>query len=124
MVLPNDYNAIPSASRSAILGWLMFGWNPGSFIRSILNNDLVESAEHADDRNIHLLHVYACFMRNEMPMNAWRGSQKNWCESRKQAPMPPGALRLRDDSWKELAQDIWDMEWKRRGKEMGDKSGA
>jgi hypothetical protein len=49
----------------------------GDFLRAVLSNNLMEAAGRADNVNIYLLHKYARFLYNEMPMAAC-GSVENY----------------------------------------------
>jgi len=57
---------------------------PGSFLSSVLKNDLRGAIENADDENLQNLPAYVGFLYNQAPNGCW-GSEKifgNWIEEK------------------------------------------
>lgn len=62
---------IPAHMMSSLEGYKNLGWQPGSFLRAILENNLVNAASNADEQNKHLLFDYANYLYNKLPRAAW-----------------------------------------------------
>ncbi len=75
---------LPSYMVEGMVNYLVKGLPPGSFSRSLLENDLAMAVVRADPENRVLLRQWVMFMNNEIPPKAW-GSQKTvrlWIESK------------------------------------------
>jgi len=66
-----DYSLIPEHMRDGIRLYLEHGLMPGSFLRFVLENNLVEAVTHADRINRTHLVEWAKFLYNEMPLDSW-----------------------------------------------------
>ena len=73
---------IPERMIGGIRRYVMFGISPGSFLRAVMENDLMAAVATADDENSKLLRVYARFAYNELPTGAHgrRSKVTEWCE--------------------------------------------
>ena len=71
---------IPAHMMSSLEGYKDLGWTPGSFLRSVLENNLVNAASNADEQNKHLLFEYARYLYNKLPRAAWGSPEAvdNW----------------------------------------------
>jgi len=60
---------------------------PGSFLRAVISNNLVEAFAQADSTNILRLFDYANFLYNEVPSPCWGSEEKMlaWAEKRRAA---------------------------------------
>jgi len=61
----DDKSRVIDIMKSLYMSWLE-QYNPGQFIRAILNDDLAEAVNRADDLNIRCLKLYVWFKYNEM----------------------------------------------------------
>jgi hypothetical protein len=66
---------LPQHMREGAIGYVLYGWAPGSFLRAVLRNNLIDAAANADDVNKYALHMWAVFMYNAVPGIA-RGSEE------------------------------------------------
>ena len=67
---------LPAEHAGSIERYLFDKVEPGSFVRSILENDLVGAAAKADHINRHLLFQWADLMYNGMPVSSWGSREK------------------------------------------------
>lgn len=73
---------LPDHMREGAIGYVLYGWEPGSFFKSVLCNDLISAAINADDVNKNALYAWAVFVYNAVPAAA-RGSNDAiylWCK--------------------------------------------
>lgn len=72
---------IPPHMHGGVLRYLNDGTFPGSFLHSVLLNDLYRSIRAADDRNQTSLVAYGR-MLNDIPMGAWGSEERvnEWSE--------------------------------------------
>lgn len=66
---------------------IMDGARRGSFLMSLMRNELVQSYQHADDENRAALEDWVRWLYNEVPGNAWGSA------AAVQAWMEKGGLR-------------------------------
>ena len=66
-----DYSTLPSHMVEGARGYLERGYEPGSFLRSVLENDLVGAFAHADLDNQGAMFAWAAWLYNECPSPAW-----------------------------------------------------
>jgi hypothetical protein len=66
---------LPSHMRDAMEKYLSFGIEPGSFLYSVLTNDLRGAIGRADHINLRYLTNIVSYCYNNIPSNAW-GSEK------------------------------------------------
>lgn len=62
-----DYSVLPEHMREGMQRYIEHGIVPGSFLRSVLENDLMGALKNADDINLHRLPDYGRFLYNDMP---------------------------------------------------------
>lgn len=74
-------NRVPESLHGGLRRYLFDRVETGSFLRAVLENDLVEALAQADDNNRHQLHTLAGFMYNDLPgreySNSPWGSKEN-----------------------------------------------
>src|SRR5271168_3419638 len=46
-----DWDMIPDHMVDSVKNWVEYGWLPGEFLQSILENDIYEAVWHADNMN-------------------------------------------------------------------------
>ena len=67
-----NYDKCPSEScRDTFHDYIDHGYQPGSFTRALLCNDLKMACAHADSINKHLIFELVEWMWNELPAIAW-----------------------------------------------------
>lgn len=71
-----NYNRIPEHMRDGMRLYIENGIEPGSFLRAVLENDLMEACSRADDINRHRLFDFAWFLYNGAPCECY-GSPEN-----------------------------------------------
>jgi hypothetical protein len=69
-------DGVPYYMHSHIVNYVLEGESPGHFLTAVLENDLIKAVSYADDTNISLLHVYACFFYNHIPSHTWGSPEK------------------------------------------------
>lgn len=62
-----DWSLIPEHMREGVIGYVMRGWEPGSFLYAALANDFMDAAARADDQNLAALGRWARFIYNFTP---------------------------------------------------------
>lgn len=67
---------IPSHMQEGVLRYIEKGERPGGFLTAILQNDLMGSANRADERNARCLHNYAKFLFNYAPPACFGSTEK------------------------------------------------
>ena len=70
-----NYEQLPEHIRGGMERYIEQGISPGSFLRAVLRDKLVESFSLADQTNIERMFDIASFMYNECPA-ACRGSSE------------------------------------------------
>lgn len=71
-----DYTALPEHMRDGAQLYIEHGVEPGGFFRAVLENKLVESFGRADDINRKAMFVWASWLYNECPQDAWGSAEK------------------------------------------------
>lgn len=71
-----DYSTLPEHMQDGMRLYIESGINPGSFLRAVLENNLMEALGRADHINRHALFEYGSFLYNEAPPNCF-GSPEN-----------------------------------------------
>lgn len=74
-----NYELLPEHMREGMRRYIEHGILPGSFLRAVLTNDLMEACGQADDINLARLADYARFLYNYAPRGAY-GSKENVAE--------------------------------------------
>jgi hypothetical protein len=62
---------VPDDHHEEMLGYIIHGVPPGSFIRAVLENDLREACRRADEGNRPKLFSFVAFLFNYAPMIVW-----------------------------------------------------
>lgn len=70
MYRPHD-NGVPEHTLEALNNYFKFGWEPGSFLMSVLCGDLYGAAGRADHMNTPSLAYIAKYIMNEAPYGSW-----------------------------------------------------
>ena len=75
---------LPIYMISGMVNYLVHHVEPGSFMRSLLENDLYESARRADPQNRMILPMWAEFLRMEVPRQACGSKEvvRLWLENK------------------------------------------
>lgn len=68
--------SIPEHGREGLIGYLVNGRKPGSFLTALLTNDLKGVFAHGDEYNRRAVNAYVAFLYNHAPMTSWGNSQK------------------------------------------------
>jgi hypothetical protein len=77
-------SGVPAAMHEGVLGYLLRGHHPGSFLEAVLSNDLKEACARADELNQPRLFQYVFFLYNYAPLEAWGSPQHvaDWISAR------------------------------------------
>jgi hypothetical protein len=68
--------SVPIHMVEGLRGYVEHGWKPGSFLRAVLENDLVESFACADSVNIRAMETWASWLYNDAPRLCWGSHEK------------------------------------------------
>jgi len=68
--VPNEHMAQP------VLKYLTYGYHPGHFLHSVLNNEFQQAAMHADGLNKTRLHEWGMWLYNDVPAVVWGSPEK------------------------------------------------
>jgi len=74
--LSNDMR-IPDYMQEGFEGYLLYGWEPGGFLYSVITNDLMGAFAKADSLNSQIVRNYVSFLFNIAP-SASCGSEANY----------------------------------------------
>lgn len=66
-----EAKGIPVRMREAVVQYIMYGQETGSFLMAVFRNDLKEAVSRADGENQMKLPNYVSFMFNVAPMGCW-----------------------------------------------------
>lgn len=79
--MPN-YLTFPANLRSGIRRYIEDGTNPGSFLTSVIHNDLMGAFSNADEENCFKMFSIVKWMYNQAPKNCWGSAEKmlRWIE--------------------------------------------
>lgn len=72
----NQMQFMPSHTLEALNLYLDLGIVPGSFLKAVLCNDLMEAYRCADDINIANMYAIVRHMYSNVPANAWGSMEK------------------------------------------------
>lgn len=80
----NGWELIPSHMRSGLANWIELGIEPGSFLLSVLKNDLRAAVLKADSVNLDCLKNYIIFLDNYAPSDCYGSPEKvqKWKKSK------------------------------------------
>jgi hypothetical protein len=62
---------VPEHMRAGMARYVVLGVLPGSFLRAVLSNDLIEAGRMADDENRRCLFEYVMFFINYAPSDCY-----------------------------------------------------
>lgn len=71
-----NFEALPPALQDGVKLYIDHGIEPGSFLRSVLENDLREACARADHINRHRLFEIVQCLWNEIPAECWGSPEK------------------------------------------------
>lgn len=103
---------LPSHMEYGTRMWIEEGVIPGDFLQAVIEHDLFESVNYADDENIKALRGWVLFFYNETPTGCHgKGALKNWRGLKVASPRDleairsgkfgsPGCLQLVDRTWR------------------------
>lgn len=79
-----DYSRLPEHMRAGAEDYVERGYKPGSFLRAVLANDLVEAFGHADSTNLVAMHAWAQWLWNDAPSMSWGSTERveQWIASK------------------------------------------
>ena len=72
----SEWLDLPPEARETLTAYVEQGREGGSFIMSLLENDLTRTVTRADSRNVHLLREYAMVLIWMLPPEAWGSREK------------------------------------------------
>ena len=67
---------IPDRMERGIVDYIENHIMPGSFLRAVFGNNLVEAVGQADQQNLYNLPAYASYLYNEAPSSCWGSPEK------------------------------------------------
>lgn len=73
---------VPNHMHDGIVLWLMDGILPGSFMTAILENNLSEACNRADEMNRYRLYDFVFFLYNYAPISSWGSHDKVYAWAR------------------------------------------
>ena len=75
-----DRYDVPPHTKEALANYFVHGWEPGSFLTSVLCNDLVGACSRADHVNRNSIHGIVMWLVNEAPYGSWgdRDAYTSW----------------------------------------------
>ena len=71
-----NYSGLPMHMRGAARDYLEHHVLPGEFLTAVLQNDLVGAFGQADSTNTTAMKLWAIWLYNECPNNAWGSPEK------------------------------------------------
>lgn len=74
--MPADYSNIPESTIAAIRKHADHGYEVGHFVTAVLENDLKEAVNRADDFNIRVLPDIVRYCYWEIPSPCWGSPKK------------------------------------------------
>jgi hypothetical protein len=85
--ISNDYNEtfVPDSIKESLKLYVEHRCEPGSFLYSILINDLYETVLHADFVNINIIPHITMYVINNVPIEIYGSKEKvlKWLKGRK-----------------------------------------
>jgi len=71
-------------TRRALEDYLLRGYEPGSFLTSVLSNNFVGAVTRADSENGKHLKEIAIWIVNNIPVGSWGNEERvyNWCKDK------------------------------------------
>lgn len=79
------YSAIPEMTLNSLMLYVNEGVPTGSFLRSVLSNDLFGAFERADKENRDAIGLLVTYIYNEIPSECWgtREHYHSWLERKR-----------------------------------------
>lgn len=79
------YCRIKDSTLETLYNYVHSGYEPGSFVRAVLENNLSEAIGRADPDNLRALQAIVTFVYMEVPSNAWKSPEavELWLEKHK-----------------------------------------
>ena len=74
--MPEDYSNIPESTIAAIRKHADHGYDVGHFVTAVLENNLKEAVNKADDSNIRVLQDIVKYCYWEIPSYCWGSPEK------------------------------------------------
>ena len=71
-----NYDKLPKSLQGGAQRYIERGIIPGSFLRAVISNNLVEAVARADDNNLPRLKEIVLWWYNEAPGGCWGSEQK------------------------------------------------
>lgn len=68
--------------HEGIMHWVVYGIEPGDFLRAVLRNDMMDAMGRADDINRHRMFELCTFLYNGMPAGSY-GSRERYAAWKK-----------------------------------------
>ena len=65
------YEKLPSHLRDGIRLYIEYKIKPGQFLTAVLENNLSQAVNRADDNSLSNLKEIVCFVYNDLPGNCW-----------------------------------------------------
>ena len=80
--LDYSYHNVPEHTREALENYLFRGWQPGSFLTYVLQNNLAGACGSCDHVNREALVDIVKFIEHRVPSGAWgsREAVRNWLD--------------------------------------------
>ena len=97
-----NLSKIPQHMHEGVRAYVDHGQRPGSFLWSILCNDLVHAAAHADVQNRQCLFDWACLLYHDLPIASWGSAEQveAWIAHKGREMMSPA-----QKAWEETIAD-------------------
>ena len=67
---------IPRHMRDGVTRYIEQGIPGGSFLTAVMENNLVQAYNRADESNTEAMHGWAAFLYGYLPTNAWGSPEK------------------------------------------------
>jgi len=75
-VSPEIVFSIPPRILEAINDFVWYGVKPGSFVSSVLSNDLIDAVVYADDISLQAIRPICKYVYNAVPSKCWGSREK------------------------------------------------
>ena len=71
-----EYNSIPQSVWDSMVNYVVHHLLPGSFLKSVIENDLMQAILYADDDTIVSMKAIAKFFWNHVPNDCWGNRER------------------------------------------------
>lgn len=107
-----NYSTGNSYLNEALESYLMYGCEPGSFLTSVLANDLRHALETADYWNKTNIATIVDAVAQCVPVHAWGSYQavKDWCEDKNGCRSAYAELKEKEYVWRVLKGEVSETE--------------